>query len=53
MSAEDIRLANDTGVVYIIYSLAEETLKGFRVSRDKVVSEVPVEVVSDASEAGH
>jgi len=46
MSEEDIRLANDTTVVYLIYSIAQGTLKGFRVSRDKVVSEVPVEVAA-------
>jgi proteasome lid subunit RPN8/RPN11 len=44
MSREDIRLANDPGVVYLIYSLATGELKGFRVSRDKVVSEAPVQV---------
>jgi proteasome lid subunit RPN8/RPN11 len=49
MSAEDIRLANDTTTVYLIYSLAEDNLKGFRVSRDKVVSDVPVEVVPDGA----
>jgi proteasome lid subunit RPN8/RPN11 len=54
MSEEDIRLANDTTMVYVIYSLAEERLKGFRVSREKVVSEVPVEVVPDgAGEDAH
>jgi proteasome lid subunit RPN8/RPN11 len=44
MSQEDIRLANDTTVVYVIYSLATETVKGFRVDREKNVSEVSVEV---------
>ncbi len=50
MSREDIRLASDPGVVYLIYSLAPEGLKGFRVSRDRVVSEVPVEVVGGSEE---
>ena len=52
MSAEDIRLANDASVVYLIYSLANEQLKGFRVSREKVVSEVPVEVVAEVGSRG-
>ena len=49
MSQEDIRLANDSSVVYLIYSLAQEELKGFRVSRDKVVSETTVEVTAAAA----
>ncbi len=44
MSQEDIRLANDTSVVYLIYSLVDDRLKGFRVGRDKVVSETAVEI---------
>ena len=49
MSQEDIRLANDSSVVYLIYSLAQEELKGFRVSRDKTVSETIVEVAAPAA----
>ena len=51
MSQEDIRLANDSSVVYLIYSLAEQRLRGFRVSRDKVVSETNVEVTAAVSGA--
>jgi proteasome lid subunit RPN8/RPN11 len=47
MSEEDIRLANDSSMVYLIYSLAQDRIRGFRVSREKVVDEVPVEVVPD------
>ena len=46
MSAEDIRWANDTNVLYLIYSLAAKELKGFRVDAEKQVSEVQVEVVA-------
>ena len=45
MSAEDIRWANDTNVLYVIYSLAANELKAFRIDEDKQVSEVPVVVV--------
>ena len=44
MSQEDIRLAHDTSVVYLIYSLAEDTIKGFQVDKDKTVNEVTVTV---------
>ena len=45
MSREDIRLANDTTVLYVIYSLAQDRVKGFRVDRQKTVEDVPVDVV--------
>ena len=45
MSAEDIRLANDTQTVYLIYSVSDNVLKGFTIDRDKNVSPHPVEVV--------
>jgi proteasome lid subunit RPN8/RPN11 len=44
MSEEDIRLAFDPNMVYLIYSLAEEKLKGFRVDREKNVIDVTVTV---------
>lgn len=44
MSAEDIRLANDTQTVYLIYSVLGNVLKGFTIDRDKNVSPHPVEV---------
>ena len=39
MSAEDIRLANDTSIVYFIYSVADENLKAFTVDENRRVSE--------------
>lgn len=44
MSDEDIRLANDTETVYLIYSLATDEIKGFTVDRQRNISEYPVEV---------
>jgi proteasome lid subunit RPN8/RPN11 len=44
MSAEDIRLANDTEITYAIYSLTENRLKCFRVGADKQVTEEKTEV---------
>jgi proteasome lid subunit RPN8/RPN11 len=45
MSAEDIRLANDTDIVYAIYSLLEQNIKCFRVNVKKIVTEEKIEVV--------
>jgi proteasome lid subunit RPN8/RPN11 len=42
MSAEDIRLAYDTSVLYVIYSLQTDTLKAFKVKDNGEVNEVPV-----------
>lgn len=47
MSDEDIRLANDPNTVYIIYSVSENQIKGFKVSRDKDVIPFPVEINHD------
>ena len=44
MSDEDIRLANDTGTVYLIYSVPEDRIKGFTIDREKTVRDFPVEV---------
>ena len=44
MSTEDIRLANDPTIVYLIYSLASEELKGFTVDEGKNVTPVAVTV---------
>ena len=44
MSDEDIRLANDTGTVYLIYSVSDDQVKGFTIDRDKDVSPFPVEI---------
>jgi hypothetical protein len=45
MSQEDIRLANDPGITYAIYSLAEKQLKCFRVTAEKEVTEEKLEVI--------
>lgn len=42
MSKEDIRLANDTNIVYLIYSLTEDVIRAFKVDKDKNVSEIEV-----------
>jgi proteasome lid subunit RPN8/RPN11 len=44
MSAEDIRLANDPHMLYLILSLATGQLKGFVVDQDKRVAEVGIEI---------
>ena len=48
MSREDIRLANDPGITYLIYAMAIDEIKGFKVTREKTVTEVPVEIVVDS-----
>lgn len=42
MSLEDIRLANDTSLYYLIYSRPDNTIKAFTVTRQKAIREVPV-----------
>ncbi len=44
MSVEDIRLAYDTSIFYVIYSLQTDSLKAFRVNDDKEVTEVTVRI---------
>lgn len=46
MSDEDIRLANDPNMVYVITSLQTGQTKAFSVDKDKTVTAVPVKVVS-------
>ena len=45
MSAEDIRLAYDTSISYLIYSLLTEKLRAYRVGQGQAVTEVPLEVI--------
>lgn len=45
MSAEDIRLAYDTSIFYLIYSLLTQELKAFRVDGEKEVTEVQAEII--------
>ncbi len=47
MSVEDIRLAYDTSVFYLVYSLLTKELKAFRVDREKGVTEVPAEIIPE------
>lgn len=49
MSNEDIRLANDSGIIYVIHSLADGRTRGFRVARDKTVSDVAIEIAGEES----
>lgn len=44
MSAEDIRLANDPGAIYVIHSLADGRTRGFRVDREKQVTDVRIHI---------
>lgn len=44
MSREDIRLANDPHIVYVIYSVATDEIKAFRVSGDKKIAEESIEL---------
>lgn len=47
MSEEDLALAFDEGVVYIIYSLFNNEINGFTVKDHKVVNKINVEVVDE------
>jgi len=51
MSAEDIRLANDPRIVYVIHSLADGRTRGFRVDEHKGVIDVNVEILEEATDA--
>ena len=44
MSTEDLRLANDSSIVYLIYSVADSTLKAFTVDGSRTVTEEPLVV---------
>lgn len=44
MSMEDIRLANDVSMHYLIYSRPDNRIKAFSVTRQKAVAEVPLEI---------
>ncbi len=44
MSREDIHLANDTSIVYLIFSVADATLKAFTVNGSRAVTEEPIVV---------
>ncbi len=44
MSDEDRRLANDTNMIYVIYSFLTAEIRAFTIGESKAVSEVGVEV---------
>lgn len=45
MSEEDIRLANDVNFIYLIYSLINDDLKCYKVSNEKFVIPIEIEVI--------
>ncbi len=45
LSQEDISLANDPDMIYIIYSCLEDNLKAFKVNPQKEIKEIPLEVI--------
>lgn len=49
MSEEDKRLAFDTTVVYVIYSIAEQTAKAFRINEEKIVTEIDLQITDEAA----
>lgn len=44
MSDEDILLANDVRIIYVICSLADGRTRAFRVNKEKAVSDVGIEI---------
>jgi [CysO sulfur-carrier protein]-S-L-cysteine hydrolase len=44
MSDEDIRLANDPRMIYVIHSLADGRTRGFRVDKEKRIADVTVDI---------
>ena len=48
MSDEDILKANDTQIVYLIYAVRTDEIKGFTIDRQKNVMEVAVEATAEA-----
>ena len=47
MSAEDIRLAYDTSITYLIYSMLTDEIKAFQFNTEKQVSETPVKIMAE------
>lgn len=42
MSEEDIRLANDPEVLYLIYSVLNKELRAFYIGKEKKLTEIPI-----------
>ena len=47
MSEEDIRLAYDTSITYLIYSMLTDEIKAFQINTEKQVSETTVKIIAD------
>lgn len=47
MSEEDIRLAYDTSIAYLIYSSLTDEIRGFKINGEKQVSETPVKIMAE------
>jgi proteasome lid subunit RPN8/RPN11 len=47
MSEEDIRLAYDTSITYLIYSMLTDEIKAFQINTEKQVSETTVKIMAD------
>ena len=45
MSDEDIKLANDTDMIYLIYSMADDEVKAFGITGSKEIREVKLTIV--------
>jgi proteasome lid subunit RPN8/RPN11 len=52
MSAEDLRLAHDQSVIYLIYSLATREARGYTVSRHAVDEEISIRIIPKKAEDG-
>ena len=49
MSEEDIRLAYDTSVVYVIYSIIDDAIKAFIIDDEKTVTEVELQIIDEVA----
>ena len=45
MSVEDIRMANDTNIIYIIYSILKDEVNAFKIDEQKQITKLEIEVV--------
>ena len=46
MSEEDLRLAYDETKIFLIYSIPDRNLRGYRIKDHQVVAEVPVQIMN-------
>jgi proteasome lid subunit RPN8/RPN11 len=47
MSDEDIRLAYDTSIIYLIYSMLTDELKAFQIDAEKNVTETSIDIIDE------